>query len=125
MTISATWEIALHKNRFISFVPLGQSQIFPSFVIDTLDILEVEVIKDRNAFNLGFNADLSVKEALSHANNGLLRLTMRDEVLDLLGESRSCDTWFCILSCRLKKKKMIVILSFLNGKTLTRFGYCH
>ena len=102
-TISTTWEISLHRNRFISFVRLGEPQIFPSFVIDTLDILEVEVIKDRNAFNLGFNADLSAKEAFSHSNNGLLRLTLRDEILDLLGESRSCDQWYSILSCRLKK----------------------
>ena len=102
-SISATWEIALHRNRFISFVSLGRPQIFPSFVVDALDILEIEVIKDRNAFNLGFNADLSVVEALKHANNGVLRLILKDEVLDLLGESRSCDQWFCILSCRLKK----------------------
>lgn len=111
-TISTTWEIALHRNRFISFVPLGQSQIFPSFVIDTLDILEIEVIKDRNAFDLGFNADLSNKEVLGHANNGVLRLTLRDEVLDLIGESRSCDQWYCILSCRLKKTYASQILDW-------------
>ena len=102
----ATWEVSLLKNRFITFVPLGQSHLFPHRVIDLQEIVEIELIKDRNAFTLGFNADLSTKEALKHANNGVLRLTLRDgEKLDLFGESRSCDQWFCIFSSRIQKEE--------------------
>lgn len=98
----ATWEISLLKDRYISFVPLGQSHLYPNRVIDLKEIVEIEMIKDRNAFTLGFNADLSAKEALKHANNGLLRLSLRDgEKLDLFGESRTCDQWYCIISSRI------------------------
>ena len=104
-SFTSTWEVVLLRDRFLSFIPLGQSHLFPHRVIDVHDIIEVEIIKDRDAFSLGFNADLSEKETMHHANNGLLRLTLKDsERIDLLGESRSCDQWYCILSCRLDKK---------------------
>lgn len=98
----STWEISLLKDRFIVFVPLGGSHLFPHRVIDLKEIVEIELVKDRNAFTLGFNADLSTKEALKHANNGLLRMSLRDgEKLDLFGESRSCDQWYLIISSRI------------------------
>lgn len=105
----ATWEISLLKDRFISFVPLGQSHLFPHRVIDLKDVVEIELIKDRNAFTLGFNADLSTIEALKHANNGILRISFIDgEKLDLFGESRSCDQWYCIISSRISNESNVI-----------------
>jgi hypothetical protein len=107
------WEISLLKDRFISFVPLGQSHLFPHRVIDLKEVVDIELIKDRNAFTLGFNADLSMKEALKHANNGLLRVSLRDgEKLDLFGESRSCDQWFLIISTKLSVDNIVTYLSW-------------
>ena len=104
----ATWEISLLKDRFISFVPLGQSHLFPHRVIDLKDVAEIELIKDRNAFTLGFNADLSMKEALKHANNGILRISFSDgEKFDLFGESRSCDQWYCIISSKISDESNV------------------
>lgn len=102
-----TWEISLLQNQFITFVQLGRNPIYPQYVLDLDEVSEVELIKDRNAFTLGFNADLNVKEALNHANNGLLRIHLRNgvEKIDLFGESRSCDQWFLLISGRIKEEK--------------------
>jgi hypothetical protein len=107
-SISTTWEIVLLKDRFLTFVPLGESPIFPQRVLDASELRHIELIRDRNAFTIGFNANLSSQEAFQHANNGMLRLYLDcGEVIDLLGESRSCDQWYCLLSARILSEPTI------------------
>lgn len=124
-TVNANiWEIALLKDHLILITEMGRSPLFPNKIINVSDIQSVELVKEQGAFNLGFNADFQTqtvnsntnkdKVAMLNSKNGLLKLkfiTQNGDLdgIDLIGESRSCDQWFYMISSKLTLRKDIKI----------------
>ncbi len=97
------WEVVL-IGKALLLIPFGKDHCFPERVIALSQVESLELVRDRGAFHLGFNADLSTQQTLQHANCAVLRLKGSDSILaELVGDSRTCDQFYCLLSCRLNR----------------------
>lgn len=100
------WEVSL-LGRALFLIPFGKSHSFPEKIIPLEHVETLELVKDRGAFHLGFNADLSAEESLKHANNAVLRFKGSESViLELIGDSRACDQFYCLISARLGRESL-------------------
>lgn len=99
-----SWEVSL-IGRALFLIPFGKNHSFPERIIPLEHVETFELVKDRGAFHLGFNADLSAEESLKHANNAVLRLKGHESlIIELIGDSRSCDQFYCLMSARLGRE---------------------